>query len=86
MTPSEVVPSDDPLKVTCSEEYSGQFPTKNGIVEFQAYTRYLPEDYLEPEIQDYMKATHVKLRLEYPGTDGLELINSEVTLNRLVSY
>ncbi|XP_028394884.1 laminin subunit beta-2-like [Dendronephthya gigantea] len=82
MSPSESPPKENPLEVTCSEDYSGQFPSKNGIVEFQAYARYPPEDYMTPRIQSYMLSTHVRLRLEYPGTDGLELINSEVTLNR----
>ena len=37
---------------------------------------------MAPHIQSYMLATDVRIRLQYPGTDGLEQINSEVTLNR----
>ncbi|XP_048586843.1 laminin subunit beta-2 isoform X1 [Nematostella vectensis] len=74
----------NPFKLYCTEEYSGHEPRKLGIVEFIASKRYEICDYFNPEVQDYLSVTDVRLRLEYPASDGMELLyQDEQTLNKL---
>lgn len=72
----------DPFKETCSEFYSGEFPRSGGVVHFDPRLRYKPSDYYDAEVHKYLEATDIRLRLEYPGTDGREYINEETTLNQ----
>ena len=72
----------DTRKPTCSESYSGEFPRSGGVVHFDPRKRYKPKDYYNDEVDKYLEATNIRLKLEYPGTDGREYINEESTLNQ----
>lgn len=77
------IPLDDPFKVICTEDYSGEIPRQHGNVVFRADTRYAYCKYLDPKVQDYLLATDIRIQLEYPATDGLEtLFEDEDTLNK----
>ena len=53
-----------------------------GVVRFDPRTRYRTKDYFKKNVQSYLEATDIRLRLEYPGTDGREYINEEAILNQ----
>ncbi|XP_022780822.1 laminin subunit alpha-3-like isoform X1 [Stylophora pistillata] len=80
----EPVPKNNPFEATCTEDYSGQFPPRYGKVEYRYDKRYDGScSYFDEEIQNYMLATNVRVRLEYPYTDGLEkLFQTEEILNK----
>ena len=80
----EPVPKSNPFNATCTEDYSGQFPPRFGKVEYRFDKRYDGScGYFNQDIQNFMLATNVRVRLEYPYTDGLEkLFQTEDTLNR----
>ena len=65
--------------VLCTERYSDPKP---GPVYFSFLNCYTKENFWEKEIQNLINATDLRLRLEYPGTDGLETIKTEERLNR----
>ena len=71
-----------PFKQICSQKFSGEFPRSGGSVYFDPRTRYDPEDYYNRPVHHYLEATDIRIRLEYPGTDGREYINQESTLNQ----
>ena len=72
----------DTRRPTCSESSSGEFPRSGGVVHFYPRQRYKPQDYYNDEVDKYLEATNIRLKLEYPGTDGREYINKESTLNQ----
>lgn len=78
------VVANKPFNVTCTEDYSGQYPPKYGKVEYRFDSRYEPGcGYFDHDVQNFMLATDVRVRLEEPFTDGLEtLFPNEQTLNR----
>lgn len=82
LQPDPPISAVDPFKQICSELYSGEFPRSGGVVHFDPRTRYKPADYYNGEVHKYLEATNIRLRLEYPGTDGREYINEESTLNQ----
>ena len=73
---------DESFKETCSELYSGEFPRSGGVVHFDPRLRYEPQHYFNSDVHTYLEATDIRLRLEYPGTDGREYIDEETTLNQ----
>ena len=82
LQPDPIVTPDNPFKQICSELYSGEFPRTGGVVHFDPRTRYSPMNYYHANVNQYLAATDIRLRLEYPGTDGREYINEESTLNQ----
>lgn len=84
MDEMEPVPKNNLFEATCTEDYSGQFPPRYGKVEYRFDKRY--DDscrYFDEEIQNFMLATNVRVRLEYPYTDGLEKVfQTEDVLNK----
>lgn len=75
---------NNPFNVTCTEDYSTQYPARYGKVEYRFDKRYEAGcGYFDQDVQNFMLATNVRVRLEYPFTDGLEnLFQNEETLNR----
>ena len=68
---------------TCSEKFSSETPFANGVVFFDPRkTRYTTGQYFNSDVHQYLKASDIRVRLEYPGTDGREYINQEETLNQ----
>ncbi|XP_031551742.1 laminin subunit alpha-5-like [Actinia tenebrosa] len=60
-------------KPFCTEKYSLISPQRGGKVFFDFKTRYDEEaDFFHPFIQEYLHTTDLRIRLEYPGTNGLE--------------
>lgn len=82
LQPDPVIDRRDAFKDTCSELYSGEYPRNGGVVHFDPRLRYNPTDYYNADVHKYLEATNIRLRLEYPGTDGREYINEESTLNQ----
>ena len=82
LQPDPKVDARDPFKETCSELYSGEFPRTGGVVHFDPRIRYAPVNYYNNDVHKYLEATDIRLRLEYPGTDGREYIDEESTLNQ----
>lgn len=72
--------NSDPLEMRlndstaiCTEKYSSISPQKGGKVFFDFKTRYDEEaDFFHPFIQEYLHTTDLRIRLLYPGTNGLE--------------
>lgn len=73
-----------PFNVTCTEDYSGQYPPRYGKVEYRFDARYEPGcGYFDQDMQNFMLATNVRIRLVYPPTDGLEnMFQDEHILNK----
>lgn len=82
LQPDPIIDRKNPFKETCSELYSGEFPRNGGVVHFDPRRRYQPSDYYNSDVHKYLEATDIRLRLEYPGTDGQEYINKESPLNQ----
>ncbi|XP_047134204.1 laminin subunit gamma-1 [Hydra vulgaris] len=82
LQPDPEINPRDPFKPICSQQYSGEFPRSGGVVHFDPRTRYTPKDYYNKSVSSYLEATNIRLRLEYPGTDGREFINEETTLSQ----
>ena len=53
---------------------------------FDPRRRYRTRDYFKSNVQGYLEATDIRLRLEYPGTDGREYINEEAILNQVTFF
>ncbi|CAH3199440.1 unnamed protein product, partial [Porites evermanni] len=72
------------FNATCTEDYSGQYPPRYGKVEYRFDARYEPGcGYFNQDIQNFMLATNVRIRLEKPFTDGLgSLFPIEENLNK----
>ena len=72
------------FNATCTEDYSGQYPPRYGEVEYRFDARYEPGcGYFDQDIQNFMLATNVRIRLEKPFTDGLgSLFPIEENLNK----
>ncbi|XP_068695326.1 laminin subunit beta-1-like isoform X2 [Montipora foliosa] len=74
-----------PFNVSCTEYYSGTLPPRFGIVEFRFDSRYDPGcGYFDPDVQDFMLATNVRVRLEEPPSlDDIGLLfPTEENLNK----
>lgn len=84
MPASAAVVKNSPFNVTCTKDYSGRYPPRYGKVEYRFDSRYEPGcGYFVPDMQDFMLATNVRVRLEEPFTDGLGILfPNEETLNR----
>ena len=66
------VVKNNPFNTTCTEDYSGRYPQKYGKVEFRFDSRYEPGcGYFKRDMQNFMLATNVRVRLEKPATDGI---------------
>ena len=78
------VPKRDRFAVTCTEDYSSMYPQKYGKVEFRFDSRYDPGcGFFQQSVQDFLLATNVRVRLQYPPTDGMEvLFDQEDILNK----
>lgn len=72
MVASDSPNANDPFKVQCTEKYSLKNPNRLGKVVFKSGSRYDVCDYQTPKVQNYLLATNVQIRLEYPATDGIE--------------
>lgn len=66
------VDENDPFKVQCADKYSGQYPRTGGVVKYEGKDRYTLCNFLDPKTQKGLLATNIRVRLEYPATDGLE--------------
>ncbi|XP_048586842.1 laminin subunit gamma-1 [Nematostella vectensis] len=66
----------------CTEKYSSSSPQQNGKVTFDFLRRYNKASFFDTQVQQYLSATDLRLRMEYPGTDGLEVAKDEVTLKQ----
>ena len=78
-----VITTQNRFLTTCTQKFSNERPYVGGSVIFDPrITRYKNSEYLDPNVQNYLAATDIKLLLEYPGTDGRENINSINTLNQ----
>ena len=73
MAASNSPDQSDPFKVQCTEQYSLEDPSKLGKVIFKGGERYDVCDYQTPRVQDYLLATNVRIRLEYPATDWVRV-------------
>lgn len=63
---------NSPFNVTCTEDYGGQHPSRYGKVEYRFDSRYEPGcGYFDQDVQSFMLATNVRIRLEKPFSDGL---------------
>lgn len=84
MPGTAAVLQNNPFNVTCTEDYSGQYPPRYGKVEYRFDARYEPGcGYFDQDMQNFMLATNVRIRLEYPPTDGLEnIFQNEETFNK----
>jgi len=71
------VDSSNPFKITCSEKYSTEVPRRYGKVVYRGDERYQVCNFMSREVQSGLLATNVRVRLEYPATDGLEVHGSE---------
>ena len=76
------ITDESPYRQICSELYSGEFPRSGGVVHFDPRTRYKTVNYFNLDVHGYLEATNIRLKLEYPGTDGREYIKQEATLNQ----
>ena len=65
--------------VLCSEKYSDQ---NEGPLYFSYLNCYTRQTFWDPKIQDLMEATDIRLRLQYPATDGFEISKTEPHLQR----
>lgn len=72
--------SGDPFHITCTESYSGKFPKRFGQVIYNE--RYNLAKFLTSQTQSHLLATNVRIRLEYPATDGMEMLGTEDALNK----
>ena len=78
MPASSDPPAANPFGVICSEDYSNPTPRRHGLVMFRTDERYQFCDYLDPDVQEYLLATDVRIQLEYPATDGYEKLFDDV--------
>ena len=62
--------------VYCTEKYSRRVQ-ENARIKFDFLKRYQEETLWEPRYQEYLSATNVRLRMEYPATDGSENTNKD---------
>lgn len=67
------VNSADPFKIQCSEKYSTETPRQFGKVVYNGDTRYQGCNFMSTAVQSGLLATNIRVRLEYPATDGLEI-------------
>ena len=65
--------------VLCNEKYRGQV---EGPVYFSFLNCYTKQTFWDPNIQNLTEATDLKLRLEFPETDGLHLNTQEEFLQK----
>lgn len=84
MSGTAPVIKNSPFNVTCTEDFSGQYPPRYGKVEYRFDSRYEPGcGYFDQDMQNFMLATNVRVRLEEPYTDGLgALFPTEEYLNK----
>ncbi|XP_065067988.1 laminin subunit beta-2-like isoform X2 [Rhopilema esculentum] len=78
-----VINATNRFHATCTQRFSSELPYVGGMVVFDTrLIRYQNNEYLDPNVQNYLSATDIRLLLEYPGTDGRENIDSASTLNQ----
>jgi netrin-G1 ligand/netrin-G2 len=65
--------------VLCSERYSDH---NEGPLYFSFLNCYTTETFWDPQIQDLTEATDLRLRLEFPATDGLHVTKQENYLQK----
>lgn len=73
---------DENYEVVCTQEYSASKPQQNGVVLFDFSKRYTKENFWNSDVQDYLWATDIRVRMLYPGATGLELSPTETYLNQ----
>ena len=71
---TEGIAPGNPFQPTCTESYSREIPRKWGEVKY--IERYDLASFLTTQTQSYLMATNVRIRLEYPATDGMEQANN----------
>lgn len=65
--------------VLCSEKYSDQ---NEGPLYFSFLNCYTKETFWDPKIQNLIEATDLRLRLEFPATDGFHISKTENHLRK----
>ena len=65
--------------ILCSERYSDQ---NEGPLYFSFLNCYTKETFWDPQIQNLTEATDLRLRLEFPATDGLHVTKQENNLRK----
>lgn len=61
----------------CTEKYSSALKQEEGEMKFNFLKRYSEEKFWNKKYQEYLAATDLRIRMEYPATDGSENTNKD---------
>ena len=66
---------DENFNAVCTQEYSSIDPQRNGVVMFDFSKRYSKSNFWNRNVQNYLWATDIRIRMLYPGAAVAESAN-----------